>query len=113
MAKRPERSEGSETKKALIYCRVSTRSQDGDDKTSLATQEAACRTHALALGYRVSKVTREVFSGADLWDRPELSRDRAAIRAGEYQALIVYAMDRVSREQDAQGLIACECYKGD
>jgi site-specific DNA recombinase len=100
-------------KKVLIYCRVSTSQQDGDEKTSLDTQAAACMKLARERGYEVGRVTKEVFTGAELWDRPLLARDRAAIMAGEFQALIVYALDRLSREQNALGLIACECLRGD
>lgn len=102
----------NEAKVAIIYCRVSTRSQQ-EEGTSLETQAEACIKHAKSLGYQVGRVTKETYSGAELWDRPLLARDRAAIMAGEFQALIVYALDRLSREQNAQGLIACECVRGD
>lgn len=80
---------------ALVYCRVSTKAQE--DGTSLDTQAEACVSHAEKLGYSVTRVTKEIYSGAELWDRPLLSRDREAIRRGEFQVIICYAIDRLSR----------------
>lgn len=82
---------------ALVYCRVSTTKQE-EKGTSLDSQAAACIARATELGYTVGRVTKEAYSGAELFDRPELSRDRADIRAGKYQAVIVYAVDRLTRE---------------
>jgi site-specific DNA recombinase len=87
----------NESKAALIYCRVSTQKQE-DEGTSLDSQAAACVAHADKLGYKVARVTREVYSGAELFERPLLSRDRADIRAHMFQAVIVYAIDRFSRD---------------
>src|SRR5918998_4301956 len=84
-------------KEALIYCRVSTQKQE-DEGTSLDSQAAACIAHAEKLGYRIGRITKEVYSGAELFDRPLLSRDRADIRAGMYKAVVVYAIDRLSRD---------------
>ncbi|MDQ3816996.1 MAG: recombinase family protein [Acidobacteriota bacterium] len=85
------------SKLALVYCRVSTQKQE-DEGTSLESQAEACIAHAKKLGYQVGRVTKEVYSGAELFDRPLLSRDRADIRAGMFQAVIVYAIDRLSRD---------------
>jgi site-specific DNA recombinase len=93
---------------AIIYCRVSTKGQE-DDGTSLDSQEQACRRHAEQLGYTVGRVTREVYTGAELWDRPKLAQDRADLKAGQFQALIVYAIDRLSRDPVHIALIAEEC----
>jgi len=82
---------------ALIYCRVSTRNQE-QEGTSLESQADVCIRHAEALGYMVGRVTQEVYSGAELWDRPMLARDRADLKAGEFQALVAYATDRLSRD---------------
>src|SRR5437660_667077 len=78
MSKRDARK----SKVALIYCRVSTKSQE-EEGTSLDSQAQACVAHAETLGYAVGRVTREVFTGAELWDRPLLARDRADIKQGE------------------------------
>jgi site-specific DNA recombinase len=93
---------------ALIYCRVSTKGQE-QDGTSLDSQEAACVRHAEALGMSVGRVTRETYSGGELWDRPLLARDRADLRSGQFAALIAYSTDRLSRNPVHLALIAEEC----
>jgi site-specific DNA recombinase len=93
---------------ALIYCRVSTRGQE-EEGTSLDSQEAACRQKAEELGYTIATVTREVFTGAELWDRPLLSRDRLHIKEGKCDALIAYATDRLARNPVHLAIIAEEC----
>jgi hypothetical protein len=48
---------------------------------SLESKAEACSRHAQALGYRVGRITKEVYTGTELWDRPLLSRDRADVKA--------------------------------
>ena len=92
---------------ALIYCRVSTkRLAEG---TSIRSQRAACAAHAEKLGYAVAHVTEEVFSGAELFARPMLSRDRADIRAGRFKAVIAYSVDRLSRNAAHLSILSDEC----
>jgi site-specific DNA recombinase len=92
-----DRGSNDENNKALVYCRVSTQKQE-DEGTSLDSQASACVEYAEKLGYNVARVTKEVYSGAELFDRPLLSRDRADIRARAFHAVIVYAIDRLSRD---------------
>ena len=106
MARKVLREGGQKT--ALIYCRVSTRTQ-GREGTSLETQAKACIKHAESLGYKVGRVTKEIFSGAELWDRPQLTRDRADMKAGEFQALICYSTDRLSRNPLHLAIVADDC----
>jgi site-specific DNA recombinase len=98
-------------KPALIYCRVSTRIQE-EEGTSLDSQEAACVKHAESLGYSVGRVTRERYSGAELWDRPKLSVDREDIRAGKFGGLVAYSTDRLSRDPIHLAIIADDCERG-
>lgn len=95
--------------RAAIYTRVSTTAQ-GEDGSSLGTQEAACRSHAAALGHTVDEahVYRETHTGTQLWERPELTRLRAAIREHQLDALICYAIDRLSRDPVHLGVILSE-----
>src|SRR5687768_5172800 len=93
---------------AVVYCRVSTKGQE-EDGTSLDSQADACVKHAEALGYTVGRVTREVYTGAELWDRLKLAQDRADMKAGQFQALIVYAIDRLTRDPIHLAIIAEEC----
>src|SRR5690348_8235802 len=109
MARRRMGMDGTERPSAaIVYCRVSTRGQE-QEGTSLDSQEAACVKRAGELGYVVGRITREVYSGGELYDRPKLSQDRADIKAGRFQALIVYAVDRLSRDPIHLAIIADDC----
>lgn len=89
-----------------IYCRVSTASQE--DGSSLETQEASCRAFAEERGWTVTDVYREVFTGADLFDRPKLGRLRETIRRREVNVVIAHALDRLTRNQAHLGVILSE-----
>jgi site-specific DNA recombinase len=65
--------------------------------------------HAESLGYEVGRMTREVYTGAELWDRPKLASDRADLKAGRFQALVAYSTDRLSRDPIHLAIIADEC----
>jgi site-specific DNA recombinase len=95
---------------ALVYCRVSTKGQETDG-TSLDSQESLCVTHATGLGYTVAGVVREVYSGAELYDRPRLTEVRHDVAAGRYQALVCYCTDRLSRDPIHLMLVAEECQR--
>ena len=92
---------------ALVYCRVSTTDQ-AVEGTSLDSQEALNVAHAERLGYAVGRITREVYSGAELWDRPKLSQDRTDLKAGHFAAVIFYATDRLSRDPIHLAILAEE-----
>jgi hypothetical protein len=81
---------------AAIYCRVSSAGQE--DNSSLETQEAACQAYARDHGWTVSGVFREVHTGAELFECPQLTRLREAMRRQEFDVLLVYALDRLSRK---------------
>jgi site-specific DNA recombinase len=99
--------ETDKTLSALVYCRVSTVKQE-NETTSLESQADACIAHAEKLGYSIGRVIKEAFSGAELWDRPLLAEARAEIKAGRYQALVFYAIDRLSRDIAHLAIIADE-----
>jgi site-specific DNA recombinase len=85
---------------AAIYVRVSTTKQE-QEGTSLESQEAACVAYARQHGYTVhaDHIFREVHTGGELWERPRVTALRAAMKAGEFSAVIAYAVDRLSRDQ--------------
>src|SRR5689334_21018302 len=89
--------------RCAVYCRVSSAAQE--DNHSLATQEATCREYAARQGWAVVSVYREVHTGAELFERPQLTLLREAMRRGEFDVLLVHALDRLSRKQTHQGLI--------
>jgi len=93
-------------KGALIYTRVSTAEQE--EGTSLHTQAEAGIAFAAGLNLPVLNVYREVYTGAELFDRPLLTEVRDAIRAGKCSHLIVYAVDRLARNPIHVGILMME-----
>ncbi len=95
--------------KTAIYVRVSSASQE-EDGTSLVTQEGRCRTYASEQFYEVdeSHVYREVHTGTELWERPQLTRLREAVRRREVGVVIAYAIDRLSRDPVHLGVVLSE-----
>jgi site-specific DNA recombinase len=84
--------------KAAIYCRVSTEEQ-GREGTSLDSQLEACLSKARQAGYDVpgELIFRETYSGLSL-ERPKLNELRELIRNGAIDRLIIYTLDRLSRD---------------
>ena len=92
--------------RAAIYVRVSTAGQE--DNYSLSSQEAACRDYAAAEGYTVGAVYREVYTGVELWQRPQLTALRDAIRQRDVDVAIACAIDRLARDPVHLGVVLSE-----
>lgn len=89
------------SKKALIYCRVSTKEQVKEGN-SLATQERICREYAIKHGFEVAGVFVDQGESAKTTDRPEwknLIRFCTTKKNG-VRAIIAYKIDRISRNVD-------------
>ena len=84
--------------RCAIYRRISTSNQE--ENTSLDVQNQACRTHASEKGYAVVADYCDVHSGADLWHREHLQRLINAAEDGEFDVVVIYHTDRLSREAD-------------
>jgi len=85
------------TTRAAIYCRVSTDEQAAHG-FGLAVQLERCRAMATAKGMTVIGEHADTLSGTlppDL--RPGLGDVMAAVSAGDVDAVIVYALDRIGR----------------
>jgi site-specific DNA recombinase len=93
--------------RVAIYNRVSTDGQEKDG-SSLETQQAACTAYAKERGWDIVQVVRETGSGATLDGRPKLSNLRSLIRSGAVDVLLVYALDRLSRDSDHRGVLRYE-----
>ncbi len=91
---------------AMIYVRVSSERQ-AQDGTSLDSQEDLCRAYCAREGIAVVGVERDIQSGAGM-ERRGLRRALDAIRAGEANVLLVYAYDRLSRNQNHQAVLLYE-----
>ena len=82
--------------KAAIYCRVSTDDQEKEG-TSLKTQMESCLNYCHEKGYEVSHRFSEAYSGLTL-DRPKLRELQELIRAGYIDVIVIYCLDRISRD---------------
>ena len=86
----------TEADRAAIYARVSDKSQDGEDKTSIAEQtgdmEAYCKSKGLTITARYQEVGRG-------WSkkRPEFQRMLADARKGRFDTIVCWKSDRLSR----------------
>ena len=86
----------NESKRAVIYARVAPHEPLND--RNLSTQVEACRRYATHHGLAVTanQIITEVYSGATI-KRPGLDRVRALTDGREVDAVIVYTLDRLSR----------------
>ena len=82
--------------KAAIYCRVSTEGQE-QDGTSLQTQLEACLSYCQEKGYEVLYQFNEAWSGLSL-ERPRLAELREVVRSESIDSIVVYSLDRLSRD---------------
>ncbi len=82
-------------KQAAIYCRVSTDNQESEG-TSLQTQLEACRNYCQSKDYEVAYRYSEAYSGLTL-DRPQLNDLRELVRNEQIDILVIYCLDRLSR----------------
>lgn len=78
-------------KKAALYVRVSTGKQD------VANQLPALKEFASMRGFSVVRTFSDVASGARA-DRTEFNKMMSAAAAGEFDTILVWALDRLSRE---------------
>ncbi len=81
--------------KAAIYCRVSTDDQEKEG-TSLQTQMQSCLNYCREKDYDVSQRFSEAYSGLTL-DRPKLTELRGLVRSNQIDIIVIYCLDRLSR----------------
>ena len=86
----------TEPNRTAIYARVSDKSQDAEDKTSITEQigemEVYCKEKGLAITARYHEVGRG-------WSkkRPEFQRMLADARRGRFDVIVCWKSDRLSR----------------
>ena len=81
---------------AAIYYRVSTEDQEREG-TSLETQLEACLKRCRDKGYDVVQSLNETYSGLSL-ERPKLNMLRELVRNEQVDVVVVYSLDRLSRD---------------
>ena len=89
--------------RAMVYSRVSTDAQERDG-SSLDTQERACVGQVRGYDWKLLECIRDTASGFSL-DRPGIERVRQLLRQGAVDAVVTYAVDRLSRNQNHIGVL--------
>lgn len=91
---------------AIGYARVSTEEQTKSG-AGLAAQQTGIRAEAEARGWDLVMLTEASMSGGvDALDRPVLGKVLAMLESGEADHLIVYKLDRLSRDvHDGTGVL--------
>ena len=86
----------TEMSRAAIYARVSDKSQDTEDKTSLSEQTTEMEAYCEAKGMTITARYQEVGRG---WSkkRPEFQRMLADARRGRFDTIVCWKSDRLSR----------------
>ena len=84
------------TKRAAIYARVSDKSQDTEEKTSISEQISDMEAHCERSGLTITARYQEVGRG---WSkkRPEFQRMLADARRGRFDTIVCWKSDRLSR----------------
>ncbi len=99
----------TQRQRAAIYIRVSSAGQE--DNTSLGTQEQDCRAYATRQGWMVSEVYQDVHRATELFERPQIMRLLEDARKGLFDSLLVWKLNRFSREPWQQGYMLHELEK--
>ncbi len=83
-------------RRAAIYARVSDKSQDTEDKTSISEQISDMETHCQRRGLTIAARYQEVGRG---WskNRPEFQRMLAEAKKGRFDVIVCWKSDRLSR----------------
>ena len=86
----------AEANRAAIYARVSDKSQDGEDKTSISEQIGDMEAYCESKGLTITARYQEVGSG---WSkkRPEFQRMLADGRKGRFDTIVCWKSGRLSR----------------
>ena len=86
----------TEGNRAAIYARVSDKSQDGEDKTSISEQTGDMEAYCEGKGLTITARYQEVGRG---WSkkRPEFQRMLADARRGRFDTIVCWKSDRLSR----------------
>ena len=86
----------TEGNRAAIYARVSDKSQDTEDKTSISEQTGEMEAYCESKGLTITARYQEVGRG---WSkkRPEFQRMLADARKGRFDTIVCWKSDRLSR----------------
>jgi site-specific DNA recombinase len=93
-----------------LYCRVSSKRQGEDDKTSLKTQLAALKKYAADLGWAVDDryIYEDRYSGEELHQRPALARLRQDAKTRAFGLVLAYNVYALAKNQAHMAILLDE-----
>ena len=96
MARTKDTETGQMAQRAAIYARVSDKSQDTEDKTSLSEQTIEMEAYCEGKGMTITARYQEVGRG---WTkkRPEFQRMLSDAKQGLFDTIVCWKSDRLSR----------------
>ena len=96
MPRNTSQQQQSNRQRAAIYARVSDKSQDTEDKTSISEQISDMEAHCQRRGLTITARYQEVGRG---WSkkRPEFQRMLADAKRGRFDTIVCWKSDRLSR----------------
>ena len=92
--------------RCALYLRVSD--PNATDKYGMDSQEAESRAFVAGKGWEVVAVYREWWTSVELFERPELTKVRQAMREQAWDVLVGHRIDRLSRDVNHQGFVLSE-----
>ncbi|HEV2460137.1 MAG TPA: recombinase family protein [Ktedonobacterales bacterium] len=95
---------------AALYCRVSSKKQDEDDKTSLKTQLAALKTLAAELGWAIDDryIYDDRFTDEELHQRPALAQLRQDAKTRAFGLVLAYNVYALAKNQAHMAILLDE-----
>lgn len=88
------------SRRGVIYLRVSSEAQDGEDKVSISEQRIACYEYCARNGITVVEEFCDIAPGRQK-DRPAFQRMFALIREGNVDVVVCWKGDRLARSVSA------------
>ena len=102
MAKTKAQQQQATGKRAVIYTRVSSDQQAGEERVSLSEQVRELEEYAAERGYTIIQRYTDVESGASR-TRPGFRQMQADARAGRFDLVLAWRTDRLARAGSAMG----------
>jgi site-specific DNA recombinase len=99
-------------KRAACYCRVSSEGQE-EKGYSLEEQIRRTQEHCVAQGWEVVRVWREVHTGHELDERPQMRDLQKVLKARAFDVLVVTDVDRLARNANHQEVLLYQLAKYD
>jgi site-specific DNA recombinase len=87
-------------KRAAIYARSATQSQEVTGMSSIDRQLAACQKYCTYHGYTLEEkhIYHEIVAGKEYKNRPQFTALLAAAKERQFDVLVIFSIDRLARD---------------